>query len=257
MTIHLKVRQWGVMPLLKINSECRVSRVHLFDDHFAVVVDDVLADPETVVGWAEENLARFRRNPAFQFPGPELPLTDEDTQVLVGLIRQRLKNELGISRLVGDSFCRLSMVTFRPEALSWRQTMCHTDASSNVGAMHTLASVLYLFRNAALGGTAVYSQRPGKDIKAFTRALEQGSAHERQQLLRANPVFASKQPCYLTESNELVQRERILEPRWNRMILYDGRIPHTSHIVSPELLVFDARRGRLTLNGFFQVRSFL
>jgi len=39
------------------------------------------------------------------------------------------------------------------------------------------------------------------------------------------------------------------------LIFYDGGQFHSGHIDHPELLTDDARRGRLTFNGFFACRQ--
>jgi hypothetical protein len=38
---------------------------------------------------------------------------------------------------------------------------------------------------------------------------------------------------------------------WNRAIFYDATLFHSADVDQPELMSAEARRGRLTLNGFF------
>ena len=42
-----------------------------------------------------------------------------------------------------------------------------------------------------------------------------------------------------------------IEPKWNRLIFYDGDVFHSGDIRAPERLSDDPAVGRLTLNGFF------
>ena len=60
--------------------------------------------------------------------------------------------------------------------------------------------------------------------------------------------------AYMTTSNEHFERIAIVEPRWNRLVFYDGSVFHSSHIEHPERLSSRPAQGRLTLNLFFVCR---
>lgn len=141
--------------------------------------------------------------------------------------------------------CRLSMVTLAPAALQARQWICHRDSQGVEPGQCIAASVLYLFKDGALGGTSFYAPRksPGETARLIHDSSTVG-----------NEAFAKKcsmAPGYFSGSNDFFEHIGAVPARWNRMIFYDGSIFHSGDIPFPEKLSADPRRGRLTLNGFF------
>ena len=111
------------------------------------------------------------------------------------------------------------------------------------------ACVLYVFEDVALGGTAFFTPTRGERETAVL-------VHESGVL--APDVFRAKygiEPGYMTRSNAWFEKSGAIEPRFNRLIFYDGgAVFHGSDIAEPARLSDDPRTGRLTLNGFFVCR---
>jgi Family of unknown function (DUF6445) len=140
------------------------------------------------------------------------------------------------------------MVTLRPEALRPYQWFCHRDNLSVPAAQSIQASVLYLFEDAALGGTGFYEPAMAAgELAAFNRDAN---------TLQAD-AFAGKYdlaPGYLCASNRYFTKVGSIPARWNRLIFYDGSILHSGDIFAPGRLSTDPAHGRLTFNGFFTSR---
>jgi Family of unknown function (DUF6445) len=111
-----------------------------------------------------------------------------------------------------------------------------------------VASVLYLFRDPALGGTSFYVPRQSA---AATDRIQYDS-----QTLSAD-VFAARyglRPGYMTGANAYFDCVARVPAAWNRMILYNADFFHSGDIGRPELLSADPANARLTLNCFFNCR---
>jgi hypothetical protein len=141
------------------------------------------------------------------------------------------------------------MVTVPPQALEPRQWQCHRDrVTAEPGAILFAASVLYLFREPALGGTSFYVPRQ--------------SARETDQMLEDSQVLGAAEfsdryglhAGYMAGSNAYFERIAQVPAAWNRAIFYDGGLFHSADVDQPALLSSDPLRGRLTLNSFFTCR---
>lgn len=214
--------------------------------HDCLVVDDVLLDPAAWIDLAAGHAAQFSEAGHNAFPGPELRLPDAPSQALARFFDHHLRNRLGARRTV-RMHARLSMVTRAPERLAPVQWIPHVDRLALEPGQRAFACVLYLFDDAALGGTAFYRpRRPPPDVLALLRDSAQLDA----------PAFAARYglaPGYPAPSPWF---ERVLSvpARRNRLIAYDGGVFHAGEIAAPQQLSADPRRGRLTVNGFFVCR---
>ena len=143
---------------------------------------------------------------------------------------------------------RLAMVTLPPESLRPYQRVCHSD-NFQIDNRHSLqASVLYLFKDASLGGTGFYQSKlpPYETGQLFADSAAMSNAQFTQRY--------DIQRGYLCESNRYFHRIGGVEAKWNRLIFYDGALLHSGDIAVPEKLSADPTVGRLTLNGFFTSR---
>ncbi len=236
--------------IIRLNPDPQIRQHKICDDVFCVIVDDFLADPQSLIDYAVENAERFFI-PEFGYPGVLLNL---DTSVLEDFHRfilRRMGRMYSFLRSRATLGTGLSMTTFRPEQLSTFQRLCHIDPRTEVGRRQ-YAALVYLYANEDLGGTAFYRW---KQPEVMMRALElesQDPAAAAEYLAERTLVFREP-PCYITSSNELVELIDVVPARFNRFVFYSGEIPHSGHIASPELLSEDFRRGRLTLNCFANV----
>ena len=204
----------GGVPPLRFNRLPRVTEV-LLGGRTCLVFDGVLADPEAWVDFAATHASHFVESTANAYPGPELPLP---------------------------------IATRRPAALLPRQWLCHVDRLDAVPGETIAASVLYLFDDPALGGTAFFRpRRPLPEIAALVQDSSRLTPHafEERSGLTAG---------YMTASNPWFERIAAVPARFNRLIVYPGSIFHGADIREPERLDPDPRKGRLTMNGFFVCR---
>jgi len=152
------------------------------------------------------------------------------------------------ARRLVQMHCRLAMVTLPPQVLRPYQWLCHSDNFDLAAAQSIQASVLYLFKDAALGGTRFYepTRSPGETRQLFADSTTMtGEAFTQRYGI---------QPGYIHASNAYFTQIGGVPARWNRLIFYDGSLLHSGDITQPEKLSADPLKGRLTLNGFFTCR---
>lgn len=229
------------------NPRPRIERVALANGQFCLVIDDAVTEPERFVAFAVAQGAAFREVEFNAYPGSYLMSRIDVAAALGEFFVQHLRRFFDARRVL-DMHCRYSMVTRKPETLRPLQWFCHRDKPKGPPEQSIQASVLYLFRDAGLGGTSFYEAAvPSTQIDALNRDAFELSAD----------AFSSKYglaPSYMTGSNHLFTKIGSVQARWNRLIFYDGSILHSGDIVAPERLSADPAHGRLTFNSFFTCR---
>lgn len=226
-----------------------ISLLPLYDDHVVVVLDNALQHPDRWLQWAEQagQQGLFRPGPNNAYPGIELPMPEQVCQALDDCFVRHARQRFGIRRTL-SLYSRMALVTMAPEQLKPPQWLCHRDRLNLPAGQSAIASVLYLFDNAELGGTNFF--RPLRPLQEVERMV-----HDSGELSAAD--FSAQYgilPGYMNDSNSWFERVLSVEPRWNRLLFYSGELFHCSHIPRPELLSADPRRGRLSLNGFFSCK---
>lgn len=220
--------------LFALNPDSPVEHRTLGDrGHRLVVVDDFYLDPDRVASLANEVEFTSVFDVVRNFPG-ERSETEADTHHLVEAVcRHYGKTEAPevpcipfcVSRFWGD------------RALEPRQRLPHVDP--------TLTALVYLNQpDDCSGGTAFYRHRPtGIDfvdfepdprLVLFAQAMGYRRSHFEElgywgvlERLLFNPRFASDAPTPLNEGNDVWELLDLVEMRFNRLIIYDGRIPHS------------------------------
>ena len=210
-----------------------------------VVIDDVLLDPDGLVAWARERSFVPPRN--FPYPGLIVDAPVGLSARFADYFAQHARTRLQARRTLAHNV-RLSMVTTPPRELDPRQWQCHRDEVSLDPTIVFVASVLYLFREPALGGTSFY--RPRQSPAATDRILLDSQTLSPAQFTERYGV----QPGYMDGGNPYFDCVARLPAAWNRMILYDAGTFHSGDISRPDLLTTDPATARLTLNGFFTCR---
>lgn len=226
------------------NPTPRIEAVDIAPGERCFVVDDALIDPHALVDWVDRH--RFEPSQANAYPGQLMDCVPTLEQSLDGFFTQHIRARFGARRTVG-MYARFSLVTLPPAALRPNQWQCHRDRVAVAPAL-CAASVLYLFRDARLGGTSFYRPRGTPEQTDCMLA-------DAQQL--GNAEFGARycvNPGYMTASNEHFEQTAHVPAAWNRLIFYNGGLFHSAQIGHPELLTDDGRRGRLTFNGFFACR---
>lgn len=228
------------------NPHPRIERIGLFDGHAVHVVDDALLEPRRVVQLAAEHRDRFEVLGHNAYPGPELRLPEPVSGALDAFFAEHLRAAFDVRR-TERMYSRLAMVTLAPERLAPRQWICHRDRFEVPPGQRAVASVLYLFDDPALGGTAFF--RPRRPLAEVERMIDD-SARLPADEFRARHGITPGYPA----GNPWFEPVLCVPPRFNRMIFYDGSLFHAGHIPDPSRLTDDPRTGRLTLNGFFTCR---
>jgi len=211
-----------------------------------VVIDNALADPDGLVEWAAGQ--PFSPPRGYPYPGVVLAAPEELSRHVGDCFALHARGPLGARRTL-DIAIRLSMVTVPPEELAPIQWQCHRDRLAE-DPRQTLfaASVLYLFREPALGGTSFYLPKlpPGQTDRMVKDSHQLGAAE-----------FGARYGLsagYMRGSNAYFEKVARVGAAWNRMICYDGGQFHSADIGAAAALDANPRSGRLTLNGFFTCR---
>lgn len=237
-------------PVIRLNANLELQRQEIADGAFCIVIDDFLANPEQIVDFACENVDKAYI-PEIPYPGLNMRLDDEMLVDFHRFVRTRLARVFSYLRNDMTLTTGLSMVTFRPDQLSNYQRLCHIDPPDALGRRR-FASLVYLFKNAELGGTAFYRWK-NPDLMNEVLALENWRPGSASELLAKHSADFRAEPKFIAESNELAELLHVVPARFNRMVFYSGEVLHSAYITSPELLSTDYRKGRLTLNCFASV----
>ncbi len=236
---------WDDGNSLFFNPDPTISSLPLPGGFEVVVIDDVLLDPAGLVERAQR--CDFGRPRYFYYPGliadPPSALSARFVDFFAQHARARLKARRTLSHEM-----RLSMVTTPPSQLGPPQWQCHRDEVSHDPAVMFAASVLYLFRDPALGGTSFYV--PRQSPAATSRILQDSQSLTPEQFTARYGLTAG----YMDGGNAYFDCVARVPAAWNRMILYDAGYFHSGDIGRPDLLTTDPATARLTLNGFFTCR---
>jgi hypothetical protein len=227
------------------SAQPQISAVPLMGQDTCWVVDNVLANPDGLVRWAHAQEQGFADPVGYPYPGVVLDAPAAITQGMADYFAQHGRTRLGARRTLGTTV-RLSVVTTPPAQLLPLQWQCHRDrVADDPRAFLFAASVLYLFRTPALGGTSFYVPRLSAQATDAMLADSQ---------LLDGPSFTAKhgvQPGYMNGSNAFFERVAQVPAAYNRAIFYDGGLFHSADVDQPSLLTPNPQTGRLTLNSFF------
>lgn len=229
------------------NPRPHIERVPLGGAAAVWVVDDVLVEPESLCELAVRHRARFQAAPFNAYPGLEWPMRPDVSQPLLDFFTLHLRGRLGARRTL-SMHSRLSLATLQASELQPLQRLCHRDRFGVADGELAAACTLYLFKDAALGGTAFYT--PLQPLAQTNALMQKWHAMDNDQLTHA----LHQAPGYIAASNGYFELTAVIPPAFNRAVFHDGNVFHSSHITRPECLSPDPAQGRLTLNGFFVCR---
>jgi len=239
------------LPTIRTTPNPDIKLQDVGDGQQFAIVDNFLDDPHSLVsntaGYAGEFVTQRRGHPS---RGRDM--SERELQDLRRFIRSRLSRLFPFLRAGVLLKAFLSNVSLKPDELSAFHRMCHIDPRMSP-QHHTYAGVVYLFTNPELGGTGFYRWK-AKDVavRTYELALQDHDAALRY-LEEHSPTFR-KPPEYMTNSNDIAELLTAVPAKFNRLVFYNGEIPHSGHITRPELLSSDPAEGRLTLNFFAGVK---
>src|SRR5215831_18137698 len=96
------------------NPAARVTAVSIAPGEFCIVVDEALAHPEGLVGWAARQ--RFRAPDGFPYPGVIVDAPPAVSAMVGDYFAEHVRGRLGGRRTLSTTV-RLSLVTLPPQAL--------------------------------------------------------------------------------------------------------------------------------------------
>lgn len=223
-----------------------VQRIAL-GDTAVCVVDDALQEPARWAAMAAQHAGGFVAAPQNAYPGIELPMPDAIALQCMRWFDAHLARHFGLAG-TEHGHAKLAIATLPEAQLQPFQTIPHIDRMPGPPGQAVMASVLYLFDDATLGGTRFFRPRvpPSQLATLFEDAarLDATPFGDRHGLPRAYPDGATA----------WFEPVLTIPPRWNRLVVYPGTIFHCSHVPDPARLSADPASGRLTLNGFYGCR---
>ncbi|MCH9005844.1 MAG: hypothetical protein IH838_11205 [Proteobacteria bacterium] len=241
----------AALPVIRINTDAEIRREEISEDQYCVIVDDFLQDPHELVDFAVSQASEFSMPERGNYPGPLFRVDGDAMTVIYQFIRSKMTKQFPFLRGKMSLWTFLSMATMRPDKLSHRQRICHTDPTSAPDRT-CYAALVYLFDNEGLGGTGFYRYREPELVRKAKTIEREDPGKARAFLQEHFPTY--REPArYMTESNEIAELLCTIPARFNRLIFYSGNVPHSAAITAPELLSTDIRKGRLTLNVFADV----
>jgi hypothetical protein len=229
------------------NPHPRIQTVPIAGRHVCHVIDDALLNPDAMVDFAAKYIGDFAEAGHNAYPGPELRMPDTFSAQLDAFFTAHLRRAFDVRR-TERMYSRLAITATTPERLSPSQSICHIDRLSVEPQHRIVASVLYLFRDARLGGTSFYGPKlpPAVIMPMIADASRIDAATFRERY--------GIDVGYMAASNDWFEKLQTVPARYNRIIFYEGTVFHSGEIAHPELLSRDPRAGRLSLNGFFTCR---
>lgn len=214
-------------------------------DHQVVFIDNFLEEPQALVDAAAQ--ATFERCAGLAerkgYPGMRAPAPAAYSQQLVELMDPLIKINFGVPDELGarKSACSFSLTTVAPQDLGELQRIPHFDASTP----HYMAVLLYLC-DGKHGGTGFYRHK-ATGLQQITRAeRDRYQAACYAELDRHPPP-----PRYFDDSSEHFEFLGMIPARFNRLVVYSGTLLHTACVNPGRSISDDPRRGRLTVNTFF------
>ncbi len=237
-------------PKVKVAASPEIKLHELEGGQKYAIVDNFLADPKQVVENFSGQIQKIVSQP-LGHPGRGPDMQISEIQEIHGFIRSKLSRQFPFLRAGMRLKAFLSNVALKPEELSVYHRMCHIDPRISP-EYHTYAGVIYLFENPDLGGTGFYRWR-NKEIAANAFQIASRDHEAALRYLEQHSEVFRKPPEYMTSSNEIAEFVDSVPAKFNRMVFYNGELPHSGHITHPELLTPDPLKGRLTLNFFAAV----
>jgi hypothetical protein len=225
----------------KVTAAPLVPGVHAF------VVDNALADPDALVQFATKARAAFKPASPNVFPGIELRMAESFSTKFEEFFRQHLKSFFDARRTI-ECITKLGMQTAPVNELEPCQWLPQYLGSTSPREQTLITCVLYLFHDESHGGTGFFL--PSKQMRDTAQLLGDSYQMNRSDFERVHHVS----PGYPTQSSEHFHLAKVVSPRYNRMVVFDGAMFHAEQIGMPDKLTSDPATGRLTFNAFLSCR---
>ena len=219
-----------------------VTQIPLGHGHACIVIDDALVAPERLPAFADAYREDFQAAPPAVFPGLQLRMPEDFTQLLHDVLRDHARRGLGVRRVL-RSASRLSLLTVPAADLAPSQWLPRRLRTSEADQCVVCAE-LFLFHEATLGGTHFFRPTVSPQQVAQIEHDADALSPEDFSLRHAVPAGypdASTTACFTHTAT--------VPARWNRLLLYDGGVFRAPALPRPARLHTDPRHGRLTLQA--------
>lgn len=203
-----------------------------------VVVDGFVADPDALVEIAR-GLSFRPIGP--HYPGLRSPITEAYRQASAALLGEILRTVFGYDDSACTQEAYYSLVTTPAQALQPIQRLPHFD-----GVEEQRLAVVHFLCGEALGGTSFYRHRSSGFETVNAARYSDYAAHLRADMQK----FGLPAAAYIAGDTPIFERSAHFEARYNRALIYRGKLLHCAHIPSDAELSPDPARGRLTVNSF-------
>lgn len=208
-----------------------------------VTIDAFASDPE-----------RLRREAAHAdfapigeyYPGERAPVPPIYLDMIGDTLRQVLGEFFGYrgeSEILRSYY---SIATMAPHQLSLPQRIPHTDAYDD----HQIAVVHFLNRE-NLGGTAFFRHRSTGFETVNAQRVEQFHDSLSAEFSR----LGEPEPAYIGADSPLFERTHVCAYRYNRAIIYRGKMLHCADLANTPNLPDSIEHGRLTAATFVRPRT--
>jgi hypothetical protein len=223
------------------NPRPEVQQVAIGHGHVCIVIDDALLAPERLPAFAEAYREDFQPASPALFPGLHLRMPEDFTALLHEVFRDHARRVLGVRRVL-RSASLLSLVTSPVTQLApthWLPRRQRAFAPDQC----LVAAELFLFHDAALGGTHFFLPRVSpQQVEQLEHDADALSPEE----FSARHALAAGYP---QASGAAFTHALTVPARWNRLLIHDGSAFRAPAIADPARLSADPRHGRLTLRA--------
>ncbi|MDI1365158.1 MAG: DUF6445 family protein, partial [bacterium] len=211
--------------------------------HTVLRIDGLLTGAEALVDFAAERAVLAPVKTAANFyPGVRAPTPRGYGQALITALRPHLAARFDIPiDARADVTSALSMANLPADQASVAQRLPHIDTTdpNQLAILHYLCGPEH-------GGTAFYRHR-----STGLEAIDPRHGKTYFAALRQEIATASIPAGYITGSNALFEQTALIEPAFNRVVVYASRILHAGALPTRPLSS-NPRAGRLTANTFFR-----
>lgn len=238
----LRPENLEAMDELILSHALRVEKVyHENADVSVYVIDNFLENYDVLVEYAR-SIAYFSKVGAdgTAYPGVRDRLPRPYERALKKVVKMVYNSEdATIHR------CMLSLTNLPESKLSDSQKIPHVDTciDNQFAAVHYLCDKPH-------GGTCIYRYLP----RDLVRVREQDRDIFKE-ILRKTRERANEHTGYLIRSTSLFKQELVIQARFNRLVLYPSNLLHCAVLDTPESLLNDVERGRLTVASFFGLQT--
>lgn len=243
---HIKTNSTAMKYNFSINPDAKIETIYVGKElQPLIVVDNLLANPESVIEYAENNI-QFQQEEKDFYPGVRKPLTPAYAEHIYQHLLETFWTVFSTRSTINVKLLSsvLSLTTTPPERLRPIQSVPHFDSYDP----NQIAAVHY-FCNESHGGTSFYRHK-STGFESLDKQRIPLYAPKLKEEVIANYNGSSS---YIDESNSLFERTYKIEAKFNRAIFYRSNILHSGNIASAESLSANPRQGRLTANTLVMI----